>query len=363
MELRRKLIQSCPQSNKMNFKNRIFYFIIASILLVVLYTGCDLTSDPDPVPKPKPTVKPEVKAPEFNSDSAYAWVQKQVDFGPRIPNTPAHAACAEWMVSKLKSYGAMVTVQEAKLTAYNGKTLQSKNIIASFSPEKKDRILLCSHWDTRPFADKDPDAAMRQKPFSGANDGGSGIGILLEMARHFQSVAPAIGVDIIFFDSEDNGTPEFVTEEEVKHEDFETSWCLGSQYWAKHKVPANYQARFGILLDMVGHGKAEFNKEMASMQWGEDVVNLVWNTAAKLGYGDFFRDKEVSGVTDDHVFVTKGGIRTIDIIDTRPIPAAMGLGNYNFGSYHHTHLDDMTAIDTKTLKAVGQTLLQVVYNL
>lgn len=346
----------------MKTKQIVAIGLVALLVFSLVYTGCK--SDPPPPPKPTQPKHAEVIPPDFNEDSSYVYVQKQVDFGPRVPNNPPHTKCGDWLEAKLKSYGASVIAQRAPITSRDGKTIEIRNIIAQYQPEKKKRILLCAHWDTRPVADKDPNAAMRNKAIDGANDGASGVGVLLEIARQLQMKPTEIGVDIIFFDAEDNGTIEGVDETmDFDHPGFQTSWCLGSQYWAKNKLPQGYNAQFGILLDMVGAADAEFNKEAASMQFAGDVMNMVWNSAAKLGYSNYFINEEVNGVTDDHSFVNQAGIRCIDIIDTRPETAAMGLGGYKFGPYHHTHNDNMDIIDKNTLNAVGQTVLQVIYNL
>ena len=346
----------------MKTKQIVAIGLIVLLVFSLVYTGCQ--TDPPPGPKPKTNSKPEVIPPDFNEDSAYVFVEKQVAFGPRVPNIPSHTQCGDWLESKLKSYGASVMAQRAPITSRDGKTIEIRNIIAQFQPEKKKRVLLCAHWDTRPVADKDPNSAMRNKAIDGANDGASGVGVLLEIARLLQQKQTDIGVDIIYFDAEDNGSIEDADPTmDYTHPGFQTTWCLGSQYWTKNKVPTGYQPQYGILLDMVGAADAEFNKEETSMAYAGDVMNMVWNAAAKLGYDNYFINEEVHGVTDDHSFLNMSGIRCIDIIDTRPMPAAMGLGGYKFGPYHHTHNDNMSIIDKNTLDAVGQTVMQVIYNL
>ena len=181
--------------------------------------------------------------------------------------------------------------QRADLTGYDGKTLKARNIIGAFNPDAKRRVLLCAHWDTRPWADNDPDEANHHKPILGANDGASGVGVLLEVARQLQQQAPAIGVDIIFFDMEDSGTPQFAS----SMGDDSHTWCLGSQYWARAPHVQGYNARFGILLDMVGGKGATFLREGYSMQHAPSVVKKVWKAAAKLGFGNYFIDED--GVT------------------------------------------------------------------
>jgi glutaminyl-peptide cyclotransferase len=338
--------------------------MIGLIIFSMVYVGCK--NDPKPkVNNPTKTPdKPKVIVPEFSSDSAFQFVKKQIDFGPRVPNSTAHVACGDWFTNMFKQYGAEVIEQRFTVKAFDGTVLNSRNIIASFSPEKKSRILLCAHWDTRPFGDKDADKAKWSKAIDGANDGASGVGVALEIARQMHNTASNVGVDIILFDSEDYGTPEFADEskKDVLNDQFITSWCLGSQYYGLNKHVNGYNPRFGILLDMVGAGDAQFNKEKYSNENAGDVINLVWSAASKLGYEAYFTDNEVEGVIDDHVMLGRSGIRCIDIIDTRPQTMAMGLGGYVFGSYHHTHKDNLSIIDKNTLKAVGQTLLQVIYN-
>jgi glutaminyl-peptide cyclotransferase len=337
--------------------------LIAIFLGSTVYIGCSDDKKQQGQQPKNQTSRKEVIAPQFSADSAYAMVSQQVAFGPRVPGTAAHSACGDWMVSKLTACGASITEQKTSLKTFDGSVIPVRNIIASFAPEKPNRIMLCAHWDSRPYSDKDKDSNLWKKPIDGANDGASGVAALLEIARNLKQSPIEVGIDLVFFDAEDLGTAEFAEgSKEVLNEGFTTSWCLGSQYWAKEKHVKNYNARFGILLDMVGAENATFNKEKYSSQFASDVVNLVWGTASKLGYASIFTPDEIEGVVDDHVFVNKGGIRCIDIIDTKPQVMAMGLGGYVFGAYHHTHNDNLSIIDKNTLATVGQTLMQVIYN-
>ncbi|MDT3368728.1 MAG: M28 family peptidase [Bacteroidota bacterium] len=289
--------------------------------------------------------------PAFDADSAWVFVENQVKFGPRVPNSEAHVACGNYLTSELKRFGAQVYEQEATLTAYNGTQLKAKNIIGSYNPENSKRVLLFAHWDSRPYADHDKDPANHKKPIDGADDGASGVGVLLEMARQFSIKSPAIGIDIIFFDAEDYGTPEFVKEYK------ENTWCLGAQFWAKNPHVKGYKADFGILLDMVGAKNASFFKEATSMRYAPQVVEEVWSTARDLGYGKFFINAEGTPIVDDHQYVILGrNIPCIDIIYTDPE------SDNGFGPHWHTQNDTMDNIDRETLKAVGQTVLKVVYN-
>ncbi len=288
--------------------------------------------------------------PTFNADSAYAFVQAQVDFGPRVPSTAAHAACADYLTATLERFGAQVEVQQGEMPLYSGEKKPLKNIIGQFNPDAKGRILLCSHWDSRPFADQDPNPANHHTPILGANDGASGVGVLLEVARQLSTNAPSVGIDIIFFDLEDWGAPEFYTGAERSD-----AWCLGSQFWAKEAKNAGYKADFGILLDMVGASGAQFYREQFSSHFARAVQDEVWNTAQSLGFGNTFVDARGGAITDDHYYVnTVAGVPCIDIIQYNPY------GITGFGDYWHTLADDMRHIDCHTLYMVGQTLLQLI---
>lgn len=292
-----------------------------------------------------------VAVPVFSADSAYDFVEQQVNFGPRVPNTDAHKACADYLVSTLKSYGADVMEQKVKLRAFNGDILDANNIIASYKPEAKQRILLFAHWDTRPWSDHDPDPANYNKPVLGANDGASGVGVLLEIARNIGISSPLMGVDIVFFDAEDYGAPENFTG------NAENSWCLGSQHWAKSPHVNSYTARFGILLDMVGSPDATFYRDQISEHYAANVVSKVWDKASNLGFEKYFINKPGGAITDDHLYVNQiAGIPSIDIIHYNPN------NQHGFGDYWHTVNDDMENIDKQTLFAVGTTVMQVIYN-
>ncbi len=292
------------------------------------------------------------KTPDFNGDSAYLLVKKQVDFGPRIPNKPAHKACAAWLSAKLKQYGSEVTVQDFTAKAFTGEMLDLHNIIGSYNPTASRRILLTAHWDTRPFADQD--SHNPDKSFDGANDGGSGVAVLLEIARNLQQSKPTVGVDIILWDGEDFGENRDYMPDE--NEEPGKWWCLGSRYWSEHKHIPNYSAFFGINLDMVGGPNARFAKEGQSMQYAPTVTDRVWQYAHALGYSKAFPDNVVEGITDDHINVNRyAKINMIDIIEYENSD-----GNF-FSPTWHTHNDDINHIDKNSMQAVGQTLLQTLW--
>ena len=293
-----------------------------------------------------------VETPVFNSDLAYAYIAKQVGFGPRIPNSPAQIKCKDWIVEKLKGYGWQVQIQEFTSFRYDGYKMKGYNIMASYQPQIAKRILLGAHWDARSIADKD--SVDKNKPIDAANDGASGVGVMLEIARLLSETPkkPTVGVDLIFFDLEDHGEPHDFTGNPST-----TSWALGSQHWATNMIPENYRPYYGILLDMVGARGAKFPHEGSSMQYAPGIVRSIWATAADLGYGNMFIDEDAFGISDDHTAVNEvAKIQMIDIIDLRPVN-----GGFDFGTFHHTHQDNLNTIDKATLKAVGQTLLQVLY--
>jgi hypothetical protein len=290
-------------------------------------------------------------SPDFNADSAFSYVKAQIDFGPRVPNTKAHKACGDYLVAKLKQFGCEVISQDFIATKYDGTKMNARNIIGSINPSAPKRILLTAHWDSRSVADKD--TKDKNSPIDGANDGGSGVGVLLELARTIQQATqkPNVGVDIIFFDVEDHGESE-----DYKGEHKAESWGLGSQYWAANKHKENYTAYYGILLDMVGGKGAIFPHEGMSMQYAPMIVRNIWDIASRLGYSTTFIDADGGGLTDDHTAVNEvGKIQMIDIVELHPNSPE------TFWKYHHTHGDNLSNIDKNTLKAVGQTVLSTLY--
>lgn len=292
----------------------------------------------------------------FDADSAYQYTLQQTLFGPRVPETNAHKKCCEYLVSQMKSFGAQVNEQNCDVITWDGKTLKATNIIASYQPGKTPRILLCSHWDSRPWADHDPNPANHKKAIDGANDGASGVGVLMELARQLQKLAaekklPDYGVDIVFLDAEDLGTPEW-----ANAKDNENSWCLGTQFWASEARKKGYTAEFGILLDMVGRTSPNFMWDYYSMQYAPQVLQKVWSAAAALGYNASFVPSEGGAITDDHLYVNRiAGIPCIDIIDYTPGSQT------GFVPEWHTMADKMDKIDKNSLKMVGETLLHVIY--
>jgi len=294
-----------------------------------------------------------VAIPRFNSDSCFLFVETQIKYGPRIPNSEAHENAGKYLVNKLKRYGAQVNTQEFTATTYDGQMISLKNITAGFFPKNQNRILLLAHWDTRPFSDKDP--VYPKKKFEGANDGASGVAVLLEIARLLSiSPPPNVGIDIIFFDGEDWGEPMNSTNTTPPaNSGLESWWCLGSQYWVKQSKKNS--AQYGILLDMVGANGSHFFKEGISLKYANSLVERIWGTASRLGYSNVFVNQPQAEILDDHVFVNEiAQIPTVDIVHYDPVVGY-------FGDYHHSQKDNLSLISKETLGIVGTVLVTFIY--
>lgn len=297
----------------------------------------------------KKAPKQRVEIPQFNADSAYQYIQDQVDFGPRYLSSPGWRKCGDYLVEKLLNYTPHVQEQNTDITTYDGKSHRLRNVIASFNPEKNNRILLCAHWDTRHVADYDDE--RQDEPILGANDGGSGVGVLIEIARLLSQQESRMGIDIILFDAEDYGNPDNSSANSA------SSWCIGSKYWSENPHTDNYFAQYGILLDMVGAKGARFTHEGLSRNYAQRILKKVWQHAHALGYGAYFSYQMTPQIIDDHLYLnTVANIPTIDIIEYDNNTQS------GFFEHWHTHGDDMSNIDKNTLKAVGQTVVSVIYS-
>ncbi len=317
--------------------------LIIYIAAIIAVSACSTT-------KKQVSEQPTVSI-QFDADSAYTFCAAQCAFGPRIMNSEAHEQCAQWITSKFQQYGYQVEHQRADLKGYNGTVLKSTNIIARQNKSATQRILICAHWDARPWADNDPDSTNWRKPVMAANDGASGVAVMIELARLLQKHDSArIAVDFICFDAEDWGIPQW--EDEADGD----SWALGAQHWAKNYRGKDYQ--YGILLDMVGGQGAKFYRELFSMQYARSIVDKVWQAAGAAGYGSMFVNDTGGYVTDDHVPVNETAkIPCIDIINHYP-----DCQQSSFGPTWHTIYDDMQHIDKNTLEGVGQTLVQLIFS-
>lgn len=281
---------------------------------------------------------------DFNADSAYNYLAKQVAFGPRVPNTAAHREAGDWIAARMKGFGANVVEQKAELKAFDGTVLDARNIFAQINPERKDRILLLAHWDCRPWADQDSDPQNYSIPVDGANDGASGVAVLLEIARQLSVNPINKGVDFLFVDAEDWGA-----------EGNDESWALGTKYFVNNLPVKGYSPRYAILLDMVGGEGATFCREYFSERSAPQVSEELWQTASQLGYGEMFLNRMGTAVLDDHVELIKAGIPAIDIIEYHP-GAESG-----FNPRWHTTSDNLEGISKTTLNAVGTTLIRHLY--
>lgn len=324
------------------------YKIFLISLGVSLFSACQ-TDPSSTTSKPEIAHKKSVNVPFLNADSAFSFVQKQVAFGPRVPNSKEHVACAKYLEEELKRLGLETSLQKGQMRRYDGTMLNIQNIMGRLEPQNSKRILLFAHWDSRHIADRD--LSKKDQAILGANDGASGVGLILEIMRTIQisNQKPKIGIDVLFVDAEDQGQPGGGS--------MSDTWCLGTQYWAKNMPWTTNKPQYGILLDMVGARNAQFPKEGNSLKYAPEVVEKVWLAAKQLGYDyHFIAAEDLYGITDDHVYMnTLANIPSIDIIQ-------YNVEAHDFGDFHHRHADNMSVIDKNTLQAVGQTLLQVIYN-
>ena len=319
--------------------------LLSAFMFGVLMLGSSCNSG-EAKTDPSPTAA-RVSVPPFNSDSAYVYIEKQLSFGYRVPGTEAHRQCGDWLSDKLSSFGFQVKKQSFRARFGGRDDVTSFNIIGQLNPEHPRRILLGAHWDTRDQAEKDNDPNRRNDPIPGADDGASGVGVILEIARTIEQNPIDMGVDIVFFDAEDQGSN--------SGSDY-TTWGQGAQYWSGNLEPPNYKPLYGILLDMVGAENATFGKEEYSMYFAGPVMTKIWTLAQRMGYSDYFQDFNAGGVTDDHLFVNRiAKIPMIDIINISPSDRT------SFVPYHHTHEDSLDKISKRTLRVVGQVVTAVLY--
>lgn len=289
------------------------------------------------------------EVPDFSADQAYQYIEKQIYFGPRVPNTKAHRGTLQYIREHLVETAGenSVYVQSFQTDVY-GDTLQLHNILVSFGTGNQDRIMLAAHWDSRPYSDAESDSLNQKKPVLGADDGASGVAVLMELANVFSENPPPIGVDIILFDGEDYGR-----KSDLDH------YFLGSRHWGNNPPVPGYKPRFGILLDMVGAKNAQFPKEGYSMDFAPNLVNEIWAIGQEFGYDELFVDEIGGEIADDHYFVERlAGIPMIDIINYRMSPT----GQVEFAPHWHTQQDDLDIIDPYVLQGVGDVLLELIYN-
>ncbi len=318
--------------------------IIKTVLITILVITIASCTKKEEKVIPLYEIKKDAMIPEINKDSVLAFLQAQVDMGPRDPNSAAHLEAKSYFIRTLEKYADKVVRQDFTYPAPD-KTLNLTNIIAVFNPAAKNRIILGAHWDSRPWSDQDPDPANREKPILGANDGASGTAILIEIARILSLQKPEYGIDIVLFDGEDYG-----------HHDDLDNYCIGSKYFAAVK-DRDYSPAFGIILDLVGDKDAVYYPEYYSRMYAPEIVDMVWNLASDSPL--FKRGKEFS-IYDDHLPLNQAGIKTINIIDAEMV------GNVSLNprkKYWHTQKDDMSNISSETLAETGRVVLKVLYSI
>ena len=270
--------------------------------------------------------------PEFDADLAFKYLQKQCSFGPRPPGSSAHKQTRDYLSGEMKKFAKSMVIQDFSQNVSKG-TLSLTNIIATFGPQTNRKVLLAAHWDTRPFADRDPNPNRRHLPILGANDGASGVAILLELCRILHANPPKIQVIVVLFDGEDYGK----TNDEM---------FLGSRYFAKN-IDKKWIPDYGILIDMVGDKDLDIYIEQNSARFAPDIVDKVWKKANELGL-KCFHNKPGSAILDDHIPLLEIGMECIDIIDI----------NY---PYWHTLEDTVDKCSPKSLGCIGRLLLELIY--
>lgn len=325
--------------------NKVLMTLIGAAVLTVACSG----SDNKEVKTIEPVDYTAVDIPDFVADSAYRYVAEQLAFGPRVPGTKEHKQCAQYLTSKMQQWADTVYVQDFNTTLWDNSTVKGHNIIASFDTDNQNRVLLAAHWDSRAYADHDPNPDNHRKPILGANDGASGVAVLMEMARNMKVKRPDVGVDIIFFDVEDQGIPEF----ESDYRD--NTWCLGSQYWAKTPHTMFYRAKYGILLDMVGNANPRYTKEEVSRTFAPGLVEKVWNVANQLGYATSFVNQNTPAILDDHLYVNQ-------IIQIPMIDIVQNQEGVSFFEHWHTINDNLDVIDKDALKQVAHVVYTILYS-
>lgn len=319
-----------------------------AILLIIAAAGCRQGTAASATPEPAATVQPATQSP-FCADSAYAYVAQQVQFGPRVPGSEASKRCGAWIVEKLSQFGAYdIQQQRTRVTAWDGTPLDICNISARFNPDANRRVMLVAHWDSRPWADQESDSQLRRQPIPGANDGASGVGVIMELARIYPQLDTDMGLDVLFVDAEDYGV-----HADADVADSQDSWCLGSQYWVNNPTVPLKSIEYAVLLDMVGDKDARFSREYHSQLAAAPINDLVWRAARKAGHGKRFVDNVGAAVMDDHVPLLMAGVPAIDIVDANN-PVTGG-----FPRTWHTKDDNVDNIHAGTLRAVGETLVEL----
>ena len=319
--------------------------LLSIAIAATLFFACNNNGNPTQLETTTDYTK--VETPAFDADSAYNFVAQQLAFGPRIPNSQAHDKCAAYLANTMRQWCDTVIVQDFNATLWDNTKAKGKNIIASVNPKAENRILLAAHWDSRAYADQESDKDKWHSPILGANDGASGVAVIMEIARAFHNNNINTGIDFIFFDLEDQGSPAFSDNYQSD------TWCLGAQHWAINPHVPFYKAQYGILLDMVGGFKPRFTKEEVSMKFAPGITNKLWTIAQQLGYGNIFDNSQSDPILDDHMYINQNtSIPMVDIVCNQ--------ANHSFFEHWHTQGDNLDAIDRNTLAIVAKVVMTAI---
>ena len=319
---------------------------VAACLLVL--AGCNHKQGQQSAQQAERTDYTQVVVPNFSADSAYRWVAEQVAFGPRTPGSEGWRRCADYIVLRMGQWCDTVMTQTFKATLWDGRQVPGCNIVASLNPRATRRVMLAAHWDSRLWADHDVDDGKHHSPVPGANDGASGVAVLMEMARVMSAMPPGVGVDFVFFDVEDQGLPEWSEHYE------DNTWCKGSQYWAQNRHVPYYTAVYGVLFDMVATQQPRFTKEQVSRYYAPGLTDKLWSAAAALGYGNIFVGHDTDPILDDHLYVNQmTGIPMVDIVQNSV--------NTSFFEHWHTTTDDLEAVSGETMRIVAHVVMKTIY--
>ena len=319
--------------------------LLSIAIAATLFFACNNNGNPTQLETTTDYTK--VETPAFDADSAYNFVAQQLAFGPRIPNSQAHDKCAAYLANTMRQWCDTVIVQDFNATLWDNTKAKGKNIIASVNPKAENRILLAAHWDSRAYADQESDKDKWHSPILGANDGASGVAVIMEIARAFHNNNINTGIDFIFFDLEDQGSPAFSDNYQSD------TWCLGAQHWAINPHVPFYKAQYGILLDMVGGFKPRFTKEEVSMKFAPGITNKLWTIAQQLGYGNIFDNSQSDPILDDHMYINQNtSIPMVDIVCNQ--------ANHSFFEHWHTQGDNLDAIDRSTLAIVAKVVMTAI---
>ena len=316
-------------------------------MCLLLMVSCKQKKDADSASQIGVDYK-QVSIPQFEADSAVAYIEAQMAFGPRTPGAAAWKRCGDWIVRQMNHWCDTVYVQDFHTDLWDGTPATGCNIVGSLRPKAAQRVVLAAHWDSRLWADHDPDPSKHHSAVPGANDGASGAAMLMELARIMHTMPPSVGVDFVFFDLEDQGIPEWASTYE------DNTWCKGSQYWAKHRHVPYYTAAYGILFDMVATFNPRYTQEEVSRTFAPGLTRRLWRAAASIGYGHIFISQPTAPILDDHLYVNQ-------IADIPMVDIVQNSATESFFPHWHTTTDDLDHVSPQTLATVAHVVLATLY--